>query len=118
MADGRWQTTATGSLTATYGYMETRLYKPTERHKERKIPQLADSFEMLGEGRRGLKETRASCNRGHLSAAVKDVLTSFCVNECHVNTFYLNSGSKVIFKILRSAKAAKTSGLQMINNIY
>ena len=26
MADGRWQKTAAGSLTATYGYMETRLY--------------------------------------------------------------------------------------------
>ena len=25
MADGRWQKTAAGSLTASYGYMETRL---------------------------------------------------------------------------------------------
>ena len=25
MADGRWQKTAAGSLTAPYGYMETRL---------------------------------------------------------------------------------------------
>ena len=28
MADGRWQKTAAGSLTAPYGYMETRLNIP------------------------------------------------------------------------------------------
>ena len=45
------------------------------------------------QGRPGLKVTGASCNRGHFSAAIKAVLTNFCVNEYLVTTFNLNSGS-------------------------
>ena len=44
--------------------------------------------------------TGTSCDRGYFSAAIKAVLTSFCVNECPVTTFNLNNGSYCSCRLL------------------